>query len=276
MEQSKEILQVKLQSLFEFIYDSHINKYGLLNVAERKLKEMLFSVTLHRTKSEKIELFARFLGISETCYSADDLDFLFNFSQILLLKYFLAMFSENIQNRISNASHVKSYTAAFELIKEIKLKEILDTIQEYFCERIDTENLNRIKKKMGELYQNNSIYWEKVLTDPKDISEAKLKSEIILQTIVDEYRNLKHQITEILQKRSYFLQQNCQGNYADEFFTLDECYKISKNYNCSNQAVQILFEKCAVNTQDEWGECIKKISLEMIISYMLYSKISLK
>ncbi len=87
MIQGKEVLGVKLQGMMEFVYDSHINKYGLLNVAERKLKEMLLTVMLHRTKSVKIELFARFLGVSEVTYTPDDLEFLFGFAQLLLLKF---------------------------------------------------------------------------------------------------------------------------------------------------------------------------------------------
>jgi len=84
---SKEAASVRSQALPAFLYDSYINKYGLLNVAERKLKEMFISATVNRKKSLKVELFTRFLGLSEVKYTADDLHFMFTIAIQLLQKY---------------------------------------------------------------------------------------------------------------------------------------------------------------------------------------------
>ncbi len=83
----KEAVTVRMAGLAAFVYDSYINKYGLLNVAERKLKEMLLAVVLHRSASLHIELCARFLGLSSVRYSGDDLNFLLALAQQLFQKY---------------------------------------------------------------------------------------------------------------------------------------------------------------------------------------------
>ncbi len=74
------------ESLMAHAYNMYINKYGLLNVAERKLKEMMLSVALCRSKYIKVELFARFMGLSHVGYTPDDLQFLFVLAQLLLQK----------------------------------------------------------------------------------------------------------------------------------------------------------------------------------------------
>ncbi len=84
---------VQGQSLASFLFDSFINKYGLLNVAERKLKEILLTVAMNRQKLARVELFARFLGLSEVKYSSDDLQFMFSFAQRLFQKYHLEQIS---------------------------------------------------------------------------------------------------------------------------------------------------------------------------------------
>lgn len=72
-----ESIAIQIQGLTSFIYDSYINKYGLLDVAERKLKELLFSSSINRRKVLKIEIFSRFVGLSEVYYTADDMQFMF-------------------------------------------------------------------------------------------------------------------------------------------------------------------------------------------------------
>lgn len=83
---SKEAASIRTQSLSAFFYDSYINRYGLLNVAERKIKEIFLSAAFNRTKLLKIELFSRFLGISEQKYSSDDMHFMFSIAVLLLQK----------------------------------------------------------------------------------------------------------------------------------------------------------------------------------------------
>ncbi len=87
MAAGREVATVRAQSLAAFIYDSYINKYGLLNVAERKLKEILLATAVNRQKHLKIELFSRFLGLSEVRYTPDDLYFMFTMALQLLQKY---------------------------------------------------------------------------------------------------------------------------------------------------------------------------------------------
>ena len=86
MSTGKDIISIRLQHLGPFVYDSYINKYGLLNVAERKLKEVLLSAALNRGRLHKIELFARFIGLSPIQYSSDDLYFMFIIAQMLSYK----------------------------------------------------------------------------------------------------------------------------------------------------------------------------------------------
>ena len=78
---------IQAQNLSAFIYDSFINKYGLLNVAERKLKEIFLSTIIHRSSILKIELFARFIGFSAIRYTADDMHFMFNIVLKLSQRY---------------------------------------------------------------------------------------------------------------------------------------------------------------------------------------------
>ena len=79
----KESSNSMLMNIFEFTYDFHINKYGLIKVAERKLKEFLVACITYKANIPKIELFSRFLGIANVSYSIDDLHFFF-----MIINYF--------------------------------------------------------------------------------------------------------------------------------------------------------------------------------------------
>jgi len=80
---SKELQVLKPISFFEFTYDYFVNKYGLLNVAEKKIKEIFNNLLLSKKNLSKLELYARLLGISDKAYSTDDMEFLF----ILMAKF---------------------------------------------------------------------------------------------------------------------------------------------------------------------------------------------
>eukprot|EP01022_Parablepharisma_sp_SALTPOND_P032345 TRINITY_DN8391_c0_g1_i1.p1 TRINITY_DN8391_c0_g1~~TRINITY_DN8391_c0_g1_i1.p1 ORF type:complete len:1241 (+),score=141.90 TRINITY_DN8391_c0_g1_i1:13388-17110(+) len=88
MNSGKTVVPVQIQPLIVFLFESFINKYGLLNVAERKLKEIMLTAVMNRQKIVKIELFSRFIGLSEVKYSADDLWFYFSFIQKLFIKVY--------------------------------------------------------------------------------------------------------------------------------------------------------------------------------------------
>ena len=49
------------------------NKYGIERIAEKKLRELLVTVLENRNRTLKLELFARFMGISRSAYSNNDL-----------------------------------------------------------------------------------------------------------------------------------------------------------------------------------------------------------
>jgi len=86
LQNDKDVTSMRHQPLAAFIYEFYVNKYGLLNFAERKLKEMLLAVVLYRNREQRIELFSRFIGLSNIFYTPDDLLFLFHFVQQVAFK----------------------------------------------------------------------------------------------------------------------------------------------------------------------------------------------
>ncbi len=87
---------VQTQTLPAFIYDLYVNKYGLITVAERKLRELMLGASMNRSKILAVELFARFLGVSDVKYTADDMQFMFSVAVRLMQRYSLV---DNTQYR---------------------------------------------------------------------------------------------------------------------------------------------------------------------------------
>jgi len=128
MQASKESALIKMQSIFEYLYDSFVNKYGLINFAEKKLNEVLLSVTKNRT-IPKIELFARFLGIGESYYTPDDLDFFFT----LGLLFQNATFGFNF----------KKDALALDAAPYANQENIIELLNQFFRDKASYDKINK-------------------------------------------------------------------------------------------------------------------------------------
>ena len=133
MQASKESAQIKMQPLFEFMYDFFVNKYGLINCAEKKLYEVLVSVSKNK-QIPKIELFARFIGLGAQLYTPDDLDFLF----IMALLYQNATFGFNFKKDV----------IAFEATPYSSIENASELISQFFTEKASSE---RVEKAINEV-----------------------------------------------------------------------------------------------------------------------------
>ena len=136
MTAGKNVVSIQIQPLSSFVYDFYINKYGLITVAERKAMQLLVSCFLNRHKSFVIELFTRFVGLTEIKYSADDLDFLFK-----IVLYFL-----------KGTTSIRRESIVFDLVKKVTIKSAIEIVNEIFqgkeCDNakiaIEKENKNGI------------------------------------------------------------------------------------------------------------------------------------
>eukprot|EP00347_Sterkiella_histriomuscorum_P014314 403361347 len=78
-------LSVKNQSLSEFIYDQCYNKFGIQKLAERKIKEVFFTIYKNYQKFIKCMFFAKILGLNQNSnnYSNDDLSLIYRVNKLL-------------------------------------------------------------------------------------------------------------------------------------------------------------------------------------------------
>jgi len=80
----KESKVIENQTLAEYLYDSLVHKYGLGNLAETKIFEILRTVKTCKNMPN-LMIFGRFLALSDTkIYSIDDLKFFFYFNKQLV------------------------------------------------------------------------------------------------------------------------------------------------------------------------------------------------
>jgi len=161
---SKDNIALRTQNLTSFIYDTFINKYGLLNVAERKLKEIFISSVNFRQKSLKIELFCRFLGLGEPKYTPDDLNFMFTIALRLL-------------QSVSNATYVKREGAVFELMKDLNPELCAEIIEEFLYGKQKTDMLDSLR--------NNT-------------KKTEVDADWLYVTMIEKYRKTKQEIIEHL------------------------------------------------------------------------------
>ena len=163
-----------MSGLFEYVYDYFINKYGLMNFAERKMKEMIISVIRSRRSSPKIELFARFLGLSEVQYSLDDLDFFFNIGILF-------------QNATVGYT-IKKGANAFDANPFISFDDSIELIRQFFLDKSTSEQLAKM---------NNKVFLTKIkVTEDK---YGMIDIYIIYMNCIDFYKELKEGIfTKIL------------------------------------------------------------------------------
>ena len=141
---SKDSNKLKNQKLSEFVYDTFWHKYGLVNVAERKMKELLISVWMHKDKFFRVELFARFMKIASPNYSFNDMNFFYSLNQFFSHSGFL----ENPMFIIKNTF--------FDTAKTILLGNALDVAVGYFKEKLTPQKEANLIEKVK--YNNIYIY----------------------------------------------------------------------------------------------------------------------
>ncbi|CAI2358848.1 unnamed protein product [Moneuplotes crassus] len=79
---AKNSASIKYQSLSDFLYDTTYNKYGIVKLTEKKLKELLLTTALNYKKHPEVELFGHFIGILDKYYTNDDLTFYYKLEKI--------------------------------------------------------------------------------------------------------------------------------------------------------------------------------------------------
>ncbi len=223
-----------------FIYDSYINKYGLLNVAERKLKELFLSTALDRSKILKVELFARFIGVSEIRYTTDDLSWLL----IAALK---------LLQKVSNVAYKKREALILEGIKIATAGEALDVLAEcmhgYWAEKVVKE----VEIALG-------------ANARKGAREASLNVDLWCQAVVEAYRKLKREVHQYLADKKL---THKSADYTEIYHDSTEYSAIFHKLGLaeSKDAAE-LFEKCAVFLKED-DEVVKKMCLENILSFLI-------
>lgn len=244
----KEIMSVRMQSMMAYIYDSYINKYGLLHVAERKLKELMLSVALHRSEYIKIELFARFLGISEIQYTADDLNFMFVIAQQLL-------------QRISGAANIKRENAVFELVKETPLENVTEIIEDFMRKRVTDQEYLEIKQNIAEIV--------------RDKEENSIDPDYVHKLLIGVYQNVKKRIQKMLIKKNV---ANQYAEYMDDFYAYKEYVKIMERFNWREGLnIDKIFDFYGTHVRAEnFYEFVKKISLESVLSFVFHAQLNPK
>ena len=100
----KESVVIKMQSVFEYLY-------GVSSFSEKKLMELLLSV-IKNSSIPRIQLFARFLNLSNIHYSADDFEFFFDIS--LLFQGVNSQF----ESHLNGSSSRIALDIAFELMRQ--------------------------------------------------------------------------------------------------------------------------------------------------------------
>lgn len=107
----KESVVIKMQSVFEYLYGYYMNLYGVSSFSEKKLMELLLSV-IKNSSIPRIQLFARFLNLSNIHYSADDFEFFFDIS--LLFQGVNSQF----ESPLNGSSSRIALDIAFELMRQ--------------------------------------------------------------------------------------------------------------------------------------------------------------
>ncbi len=244
----KESVSARVEPLSDFIYDSYINKYGLLNVAERKLKELLLAVALNRSRVHEVELFARFMGLSHILYTADDLYFVFCLAQQLLLTYSPCTIRHH--NRVASTAYVKqkAATAAFELARQATREELLETVEGMLSGKLSPEAMADVKARIGEA--------------------GKIDIDVIYTMLVEKYREAKENIRLQLIKQKVIQEGQDRCDYH-EYTKIVSRFEPKEGENWVR-----LFDKYATLCADE--ETRKLISLEAVVSHVFRNGIALQ
>lgn len=250
MNANKETISIRLQGLAAFVYDSYINKYGLLNVAERKMKEMFLSTSFNQKKIEKIELFSRFLGLNEIKYTSDDLQFMFSVAILVIQKLY-------------NASYVKREAAVFELVETINVKDTQAIVDALFRDKIKRGLIDDINVK--------------VLQNVKESEEGSSIKEIIVDSfyriLIDVYRSIKTEIQEQFVKHQVTLGDVL---YSEDYYGYNDFMKIIKELQWVEQeSPDSFFNRWSIFVKDpKEYEAEKKMCLEMLISHIFRCQIT--
>ena len=174
MDANKDSAPIRIQTLTAFVYDYYINKYGLLNVAERKLKEILITCVKIKKKQFRIEFFSRFIGISDIKYTNDDLNFVFTIATRMM-------------QTTSTAICVKREAAALDVVKEVDLKLASEIIPQLFSP------------------SNTSAMLYKIEDWLKRGQRDALGSDLFYSVLVEKYKEMKAEITAQLGAETNYL-----------------------------------------------------------------------
>lgn len=82
--QAKDSVNIRNASMLEFLYEFLQNKYGKTPILERKVKEILVTTLKNEDKFKNINLFSKFLGISDSnTYTNDDLSMYYCINRLI-------------------------------------------------------------------------------------------------------------------------------------------------------------------------------------------------
>jgi len=239
------------QQFAVFLYDSYVNKYGLINVTERKLKELYLSTVLSRNKELKIEIFARFIGLSEIRYSADDLCFLLSVCLKLLKKV------------SSVAIYKKKDSFILEGIKVATIKDSVDVIAECLQEFWATKMQNEMVKSLG---------FKDIESLNTGIGLQQINVDYWCQTLVESYRKCKKEVQNYLMKIELVGKND---EYTEIYKDIIGYQKMLKKLNIAEtKETQEIFERSGILVNDK-EEIRKMICVEQIISFLIRSGISI-
>jgi len=231
----RNIILLQQQPLIAFLFDSFINKYGLLNFCERKLKEIMLTAIMNKTKYSKIELFARFVGISEVKYSPDDL-------------WFFLYFAQKLFTRVYNVVNAKRDIMIFENLNSANIEQIKDTVFVCFP--------NVLPIILSEITNLTGI----------------ISLDFLYPKIIDAYRQAKISLQEKLVSKSAIL-PNLQC--GDAYYDLQEFCEISKVCIWKGEDPKAVFEKYATYQEGEHGEIVRKIGLEILLGIIVRNGIEI-
>ncbi|CDW85585.1 UNKNOWN [Stylonychia lemnae] len=265
--------------------DQQLNKYGIVKITEKKLKELLVTIMESKDRVFKLELFSRFLGISKKQYSNNDLYMFYKLNQLFTFNDVFK--NQNFLRRefFFDNTHLKS-------------DQCLHHLKMYLSNKLSGDRLHNFIKNFHKIVASeNNIKLNDINIYKLNLKELQVTCEKIYEICIDSYREVKSQICQNLISRGIVripsnfagqklivisdqdedpLEEQSQDNGYQEyllqvmqtiFYDFEEFARImievKEKQDFSRDSLIVMFDRERLLKGDEKG-----ISLESIISFV--------
>lgn len=170
---------------------------------------------------------------------------------------------------------MKREASVFELLKEVNMEDVLETIEGFFKDKVKKDGISEIKERALQLGKDYDLYLESVGKNTKEKSSSQLDVECLYEMIIEKYRAFKSELQQQLIKHKVV---NEGVKYEDDYYTYEGFIRIIEKLHWIDQEhPESYFNKWSafVGTSDETGPS-KKINLETLLSHMFRSQVAIK